>query len=215
MSALTSRNNGQIEVWEEVSPQYGLTSGVYGASATGESGRKSTGYGETRVKAVVGLLETLEFERNDVPASPEVAAQSFSTPRRGDSRDLPQQFWDYLDGGSKIQAIKALRDATGMSLLSAKNVVDRIRPTGARTVRVAEIFQTSALHLLPIYSVIRVEGSLQDATKLGGYVFERARDGRWVTTGVEDEGYTSADIERHTAAVRQRWVVLYTPEAGL
>lgn len=120
--------------------------------------------------------------------------------------DLPQAFWYCLRSGQRIQAIKELRDATGMSLRSAKDVVDLM----SETARLSgpEPFTAADQVAGTVIRVNGVVGAGQDAS--AGYVFEKMGPDEWSTTG---EMLDWLDSAVQAAARNAGYELLYVPKA--
>lgn len=100
-------------------------------------------------------------------------------------KDLQPSFWEHIKAGNKIRAIKELRDATGLSLLSSKKLLDYIIPSG---------FLRFTAEDAPARTVIRIRGSLEEGQRRG-FVFEKTDDGTWEATG-DTYDYASASVQR-------------------
>lgn len=79
-----------------------------------------------------GVMLTLYVQRSggrrDLTAPPPRAA-SRPLVRVGDERISDEEIRDLIRGGHKIEAIKRMRDATGMGLAEAKDAVEAIERT--------------------------------------------------------------------------------------
>lgn len=147
-SKITTASFGDVYTWKEVETA-AIT--VWAAESAGSFGPLCRGHGGTEVKAIVDLLQGLAIAREQQPEPIRVTTGSdrpfdledFLAPgwssmpeaapvtsiNRPEYKDLPAVFWSCLREGLKIRAIKHLREATRLSLLSAKQIVDAMMNT--------------------------------------------------------------------------------------
>lgn len=235
--SVPTKSHGVIDVWEEVAPQNGwveLASGIWASKALDARGRTQMGYGKNPAEAIVSALEGVGIANVDEPgiSTPAVGRTYVDQPTgrpydlvdlfggrgyypgEGEPvnpvrKELPPSFWIQINTGNKIVATKMLRDETGLTLKSSKDIVDRLLERKAPTFE-GTILRNRAAQDAPVGTVIRINGKL-GRFAYAGYVFEKIATNRWETTGVEEP---NVDATVQTAISDRGYVLLYVPEAS-
>jgi hypothetical protein len=234
--SVPTKSHGTVEVWEEVAPQNGWTSiptGIWAAKALDSRGRTQMGYGKNTAEAIVSVLEGVGIANVDEPSiSTPAPGRTYADqptrrpydlvdlfggrgyyPGEGEPanpvrKELPQSFWIQINTGNKIVATKMLRDETGLTLKSAKDIVDRLMEKKAPKFE-GTVLRGSAAMTAPVGTIIRINGKL-GRYAYAGYVFEKMAADDWKTTGVEGPS-TNADVQ---GAINDRgYELVYVPEA--
>lgn len=150
------------------------------------------------------------FEVVDKPVSQIEASLDYIQRTYGDRVDLPQQFWYLATHDQKIPAIKMLREITGLTLKSAKDVVDKI----AASAPARQYESAFRADLQPIATVIRINGDMDDSldsTPFSGYVFEKLGTSVWQTGG-DEHAYDDSKVQE--PARKQGYEILYLPKGA-
>lgn len=213
-----TQNYGNVEFWLEarVNNPSGISYGEVWASSLMHDGKRYHGTDVTAAKAVADVIQNVQIDRGpeEPPAFPghsygmgftntcdPARPEPGETPPAPEYKGLPAAFWEAIKDDRKITAIKELRDATNLTLVAAKSLVDYIIPAG-KSHFTAVRAETA--------TVIRIHGGAASPMTHQGWVYEKETAG-WTTPGLGCR-YTSRDVQADMDEFG--FDIIFTPKEG-